>query len=193
MDGFLWWLGWRLKAAFVLSAAFGAGLVIAGGSAVVALAGSLLPLAFWAWSTKSINGRWPSLLQGVESAVHRQGQKWLHLADGEFQAYLLTEESPERSTLIQPARGYRYTGIYVTAALLGIYSGSRYDAVARRFTAGSDTKEIYFKQIAGIDYRPGEIEIKTLGSQPFRLNVRSQEVAHAIVGQIRGKLRTVHA
>src|ERR1035437_6839837 len=65
MGELLWWLAWRPKAALVLGAVLGSLLGIAEGSPALGLAGFILPVALWFWSTQSVNERWARTLDAV--------------------------------------------------------------------------------------------------------------------------------
>lgn len=192
MGELLWWLAWRPKAASVLGAVLGSLLGIAEGSPALGLAGFILPVALWFWSTQSVNERWASTLDAVTRSVESEGQKWLHLSEGEFRPHVFVEESGS-SAFVRSAKQYKFTCTYVTPALVAVYEGTSYDAIERRLTPGTTTKEVYFRQIAGVEYRPPQIQVKSTNGEPFILQAPSDEAAHAIIGQIRGKLREVHA
>jgi len=102
-------------------------------------------------------------------------------------------EGEGSSLLIEPAKVYDFTSIYITPDLIAIYSGATFDVVNLRLAPTSDTKEIYFKQVVGVDYAPPTIEIKTAGGGALKLVGDSDQTAHAIVGEIRSRLRAAHA
>jgi hypothetical protein len=76
---------------------------------------------------------------------------------------------------------------------VAVYEDTSYDAIERRLTPGTTTKEVYFRQIAGVEYRQQQIQVNSTNGEPFILHAPSAEAAHAIIGQIRGKLREIHA
>ena len=192
MEEFLWWVAWRPKAALVLGAVLGALLGIAGGSPALGLVGFILPCALWFWSTQSVNARLASTLDAVTRSVESEGQKWLHLSEGELRPHVFVEENGS-SAFVRSAKQYRFTCTYVTPDLVAVYEGTSYDAIKRRLTPGTTTKEVYFRQIAGVEYRPPQIQLKGTNGEPFILHAASDEAAHAIIGQIRSGLREVHA
>ena len=192
MEEFLWWVAWRPKAALVLGLVLGTLLGIADGSPALGLAGFILPVALWFWSTQSVNRTWADTLDTVTRSVESEGQRWLHLSDGEFRPHVFVE-GDGNSAFLKSAKHYHFTCTYVTSDLVAVYEGTSYDAISRRLMPGTTTKEVYFKHIAGVEYRPPQIQVKGTGGEPFILHAASAEAAHAIIGQIRSRLREVHA
>jgi hypothetical protein len=176
----------------VLGAVLGTLLGVAGGSAALGLSGFILAVALWFLSTQAVNKRWAGTLEAVTRSVESEGQKWLHLSDGEFRPHVFVTPSGS-SAFVTSAKQYRFTCTYVTPALVAVYEGTAYDAIGRRLTPGTTTKEVYFRQIVGVEYRPPQIQIKSTDGEPFILQAPSDEAAHAIIGQIRGQLREMHA
>jgi hypothetical protein len=160
-------------------------------SGVLGLVGFAFAVILWVRGTKSINQEWDRVLGDVKHSIELEGRRWLHLAEQEAKAFILPSESG-KSALVKPAKHYDFTCLFITPVLIGIYEGTRYDAVSRKLTQGSETREIYFKQIAGVDYRPPDIELKPVTGDPISFKVGSEESAHAIVGQIRLRLRAAH-
>lgn len=193
MDEFQWWLAWRPKVVLVLGAVLGTLLGVAGGSAALGLSGFILAVAIWFLSTQAVNKRWAGTLDAVTRSVESEGQKWLHLADGEFTPHVFVTESSGSSVFVRFAKQYKFTCTYVTPALVAVYEDTSYDAIERRLTPGTTTKEVYFRQIAGVEYRQQQIQVNSTNGEPFILHAPSAEAAHAIIGQIRGKLREIHA
>jgi hypothetical protein len=190
----LWWLAWRPRAAAVGGGILGVLLFAASGSGVLGLFGVAIAISLWVWSTSSVNNAWAGIIDRQRQEVEAQGRRLLQLGDKEVVAFTLVNESGNGSLRLEPSRRYTFNCVFITPVLIGIYDGARYDAVNQALYLGSKTKEIYFKQVVGVDYHPPTIEIKTIvGGDPLTLCGDSAETAHAIVGEIRNRLRAVHA
>lgn len=193
-DCFLWWLGWRPRAALVLGTCFGVAFALVFSSVYGALFGGCLLIALWVWGTQIINQNWSKLVEEAESTCLAAGAQKLGLKASEGARYLLRGESLERSALVSASPEYKLAALYVTESFIGIYAGNVYETRVRRPKFGSSTKELYFRHIASVEYNGAQFQLRTASGELLAYDAAdSPEVGEAALNAVRQKLRVVQA
>lgn len=182
----LWWLGWRPRAALALGLVAGIPFSIWMSSAW----GMLVVVAFlavWVRGTRLINAAWPERLAEAQHAAMEAGARKLGIDLNDDCCFPLVYEAGG-GLLINAPSDFGMSFLYVSDAFVAVFPGTTFNLVNLQTELGTTTREIYFRHVVSVEYKPPQFMIRTTSGEPLRYE-SSAESGEAAVNAVRRRLR----
>ncbi len=140
------------------------------GGAVAALAlWSLAGAAFggvgWLGGAFAVNRKYAEVYDEFVEKVEEEGESLLGNRGG---FYSLTH-GEETAPVVDSAKMYRTTNLLVGESSLSLHHGSSVDMVTREIEIGDGTKELYYDQVASVDYDEPFVKIRMSDGEEIRI------------------------
>jgi len=142
--------------------------VVGGAVAALALwslAGAAVGGVGWLGGAYTVNRKYAEVYEEFVEKVENEGRSLLG-DGGEFHSLTHGEET---APVVDSAREYRTSNLLVGESSLSLHHGSSVDMVKRETEIGSGTKELYYDQVASVDYDDPFVKIRMSDGEEIRI------------------------
>lgn len=155
LNPLLWTVGWNWAPVLVAGPILGMILVIAGGSSLTAILGMV---SFFGVPVLAVVG-----LVHVKSNISSVADRGIELASQAASEVARMDESHERFTLVRetgesgaalPKPARTVVTLVIGESFLVIHDSATAKLASREVSVGDSTNEIYYDQVAGVNYNP---------------------------------------
>lgn len=132
-------------------------------------AGGLLVLPLWLVGVVHVTGAYDELYREYADRLEAKGRELLGPEDGwdRDRFYNLTY-GLGTVPLLQPNKQYYVTNLYIGDHAIGVHADSEIDMVARDVDVSTSTRELFYDQVASVDYTDPYLEVKMSDGERFR-------------------------
>ncbi|MCX2817924.1 hypothetical protein EGH25_00930 [Haladaptatus sp. F3-133] len=141
--------------------------VVGGGAASVALwslGGAALGGVVWVAGVYAVNSGYGEVYHGFVDGVKEEGHRLL--GDDGFHTFTHGEDT---LSLVSSAKKYHATNLLVGESSLSLHHGSTVDMVRRDEEVSNSTKELYYDQVASVDYETPFLKIRMSDGQVVKI------------------------
>ena len=147
------------------------------------LGGAALGGVFWVAGVYVVNAGYSDVYRRFVDGVEEQGRALLGEGDG-FYTFTHGEETVR---VVRSAKRYHATNLLVGDSSLSLHHGSTVDMVRREESISDSTKELYYDQVASVDYEAPYLKVRMSDGQVVKI-VTSGKPVEAIE-EIEDRLR----
>lgn len=148
------------------------------------LAGAAAGGVVWLAGAYTINSLYAETYHDFTDAVEDEGRVLLGGGD----AFYTFTHGEETVPLVRSAKKYNATNLLVGDSSLSLHHGSTVDMVARDSEVSDSTKELYYDQVASVDYEEPYLKIRMSDGQVVRIVTSGKPVD--VIAEIEGRLQT---
>jgi len=153
------------------------------GLALWSLAGGVVGGLVWAVSVYRINSGYAQLYEDFVERVEETGEEILG-DDGYFRS---VSHGVETIPLVKAAKGYYTTNLLIGESSISLHHGSKLDMVNREFEVSDGTKEIFYDQVASVDYDEPYLRVRTSDGEVVR--IISSEKPSEVIERVQKRLQ----
>jgi hypothetical protein len=133
------------------------------------LAGAAVVLPLWVVGLVHATSTYDELYREYADRIEGKGKQMLgpdeHWDRARF--YNLTY-GIESVPLLKPNKEYYVTNLYIGDHAIGVHADSRIDMVQRDVEVSTSTRELFYDQVASVDYTDPYLEVKMSDGEKFR-------------------------
>jgi hypothetical protein len=147
--------------------------VVAGavaGLALWSLAGAAGGVFPWLVGVYTVNNRYAGVYQDFTDRVKKEGKSLI----GDRDSFYSFTHGEETLPLVRSAKRYHTTNVLVGDSSLSLHHGSTIDMVSGEEEMSNSTKELYYDQVASVDYEEPYLKVRMSDGQVVKI-VTSQK------------------
>jgi len=153
------------------------------GLALWSLAGCVVGGLIWLVSVYRINSGYDEVYEDFVKTVERKGDQML-----EEKGYSRSvSHGVETVPLINSAKAYYTTNLLIGESSISLHHGSELDMMKKEYNISDGTKDIFYDQVASVDYDEPYLRIRTSDGEVIRI-VTSEE-PREIIDRVQKKLQ----
>jgi len=163
--------------------------VVGGGVASLSLwslAGAAGGGAVWLVGAYVVNSGYGDLYSRFVGEVEREGAELL--GDDDLHTFTHGEET---APVVRSAKRYRATNLLVGDSSLSLHHGSTVDMVTRDGSVSDSTKELYYDQVASVDYEEPFLKVRMSDGEVVKIVTSGKPVE--VIEEVEDRLQTYKA
>jgi hypothetical protein len=183
----LWWAGWRPKIAILAGLIAGTFVGVAVDAiALLVMLGLCGGVAWWYTGTRHINDHYEEVLKAYFNDAERHSRDILSVQGEDVELFTLRHKHGSMP-LVKAAKVYEPTTLGVGDTSVTFYDDTALDMVNLDVRFDTNTQEIFYDQVAGVQYTEPFLEVKNSANETmeFRSSRKPDDALNLLQNQVR--------
>ncbi|MFP4174284.1 MAG: hypothetical protein ACLFSW_00700 [Halobacteriales archaeon] len=151
--------------------------------ALWSLAGAAFGGVLWVGGVYVVNSGYGDVYRRFVDKVEEEGRRLLNAGDEGFHTFTHGEDT---MSLVSSAKKYHATNLLIGDSSLSLHHDSTVDMVTREEDISNSTKELYYDQVASVDYEAPFLKIRMSDGQVVRIVTSGKPVE--VIAEIEERL-----